>query len=60
MRKCYISLDDQEAKALAKLSEDELRYPKEQIRLLVREGLERRGYLKSHEAEEGESCRNSQ
>ena len=45
MVKVYIVLDDQEAEALTKLAERELRYPKEQIRLFVREGLERRGLL---------------
>lgn len=37
----YIVLDDQEADALTTLAKRELRYPKEQIRLFVREGLER-------------------
>lgn len=54
--KIYIALDDQEAKALTKLAERELRYPKEQIRLFIREGLQRCGLLpKTHPLPEAES-----
>ena len=42
----YVVFDDQEAQALTTLAKRELRYPKDQIRLFVREGLQRCGLLR--------------
>ena len=56
MVKVYVVLDDHEAEALTTLAQCELRYPKEQIRLLVREGLQKRGLLKAEQKEQA-PCR---
>jgi len=47
MRRITITLCPDEREALWRLAESELRHPRDQIHLLLREGLDRRGLLKS-------------
>jgi len=46
-----IRLNRDEASALARLAASELRDPRDQIRLIVRQTLEQRGYLKANEVQ---------
>ena len=45
MRRFQITLNKDEADALARICNDELRDPREQVRLWIREELTRRGLL---------------
>ena len=55
MVRLQIVLDPAEAEALAMWAESELRDPRDQIRLVLRRELERRGLLKvSEDAPEGQ------
>jgi hypothetical protein len=54
MVKFQLTLDENEAKALSRWAAAEMRDPRDQIRFIVRQALERQGYLPAESA--GESA----
>lgn len=56
MIRIQISLPEEEARALAALAERELRDPREQVRHILREELERRDLLKARECAHAEAA----
>ena len=50
MSRLYVTLRDEEHNALMKMASVELRDPRDQARLVIRQELVRRGYLKESQA----------
>ena len=58
MSRIVIILAEQERKALVELARHEMRYPRDQVRLILRQELERRGLIEPEEKfEASQDCK---